>query len=240
MSGRSRRAPWAFTTQTSEIRIRYRYRRDFLTNVLPPNHPDAGTVAALGRGDREAFTCIVTELNPGLTRLARSYVPEALADEIVQETWMAVIKSIETFQGRSSLKSWIYRIMLNKVRTLAVREAKIVPFTSVGPQTDDARPSVEPERLMNPDLGQGYWPEAPVRWHTAPDERVETKETLERVHAAIQALPAAQREVVAMRDIEGWSAEEVCNALGISSVNQRVLLHRGRVAVREAVEEYLS
>lgn len=211
-----------------------------VTNSFPPDHQDAATVMALRAGDRAAFQELVHSLNPGLTRLARTYVPAAIADEVVQETWMSVVKSIEQFEGRSALKSWIYRIMLNKVRTLAVREAKIVPFTSVGPRTDAVGPSVDSDRLFHPDLGQGYWPEAPVRWDSLPAERLEAQETGEHIHRAIEELPDAQREVVTMRDIEGWSADEVCNALGISSVNQRVLLHRGRVAVRQAIEEYLS
>ena len=191
-------------------------------------------------GDRGTFQAVVHELNPGLTRMARSYVPEALADEVVQETWMAVIKSIDKFEGRSALKTWIYRIMLNKVRTLAVREAKIVPFTSVGPKTNNDQPSVAADRLVHPDLGRGYWPEAPSRWESLPAERVEGEETLRQIEMAIQSLPPSQREVMTLRDIEGWSADEVCNALGISSVNQRVLLHRGRVAVRAMLEDHLS
>ena len=99
-----------------------------MSSPLPPDHPDAATVAALRAGDRAAFQAIVEELNPGLTRMARTYVPAALADEVVQETWMAVVRSIGTFEGRSALKTWIYRIMLNKVRTLAVRETKVVPL----------------------------------------------------------------------------------------------------------------
>jgi len=172
--------------------------------------------------------------------MARTYVPAAIADEIVQETWMAVIKSVGTFEGRSALKTWIYRIMLNKVRTMATLEAKIVPFTSLGPRADGERPSVDPDRLVHPELGQGYWPAAPATWDSQPAERLEAAETAKRIEEAVTDLPAAQREVVTLRDIEGWSADEVCNALGISSVNQRVLLHRGRVAVREAIEDYLS
>jgi len=207
---------------------------------LPPDHPDAHIVAALRAGDRDVFRSLVNELNPGLTRMARTYVPAALADEIVQETWLAVIRSVDTFQGRSALKTWIYRIMLNKVRTLAKRESKIVPFTSLGPNADHDGPSVEPDRLVHPEFGPGYWPDAPPRWHEQPNARLESRETIAQVTDAIAKLPAAQREVVALRDIEGWTADEVCNALGISSVNQRVLLHRGRVAVRALLEDYLS
>lgn len=211
-----------------------------MSHSLPPDHPDSDTIAALRVGDHAAFRALVKELNPGLARLAATYVPAAIADEVVQETWMAVIKSIDTFEGRSALKTWIYRIMLNKVRTIASREAKVVPFTSVGAHSEPDRPAVEPDRLVHPELGHGYWPEAPPRWESLPADRLEVRETKTQIAEAIKALPDAQREVVALRDIEGWSADEVCNALGISSVNQRVLLHRGRVAIREALEDYLS
>lgn len=207
---------------------------------LPADHPDRETVTALRAGDHAVFRTVVEELNPGLTRLARTYVPPALADEVVQETWLAVVKSIDRFEGRSALKTWIYRIMLNKVRTIAGREAKIVPFTSIGAHSLGDRPSVEPDRLVHPDLGHGYWPEAPPRWDTLPAERLEGRETKAHIMKAIDALPDAQREVVTLRDVEGWTADEVCNALGISSVNQRVLLHRGRVALREELEDFLS
>ncbi len=195
---------------------------------------------ALRAGDHATFRAIVNDLNPGLTRLARTYLPAAIADEVVQETWMAVIRSIDTFEGRSALKTWVYRIMLNKVRTLAVREAKIVPFTSVGARSSGDQPSVDPDRLVHSELGSGYWPEAPTRWDTLPGERLEARETSTRIRQAINDLPDTQREVLTMRDVEGWTADEVCNALGISTVNQRVLLHRGRAAVREALEDYLS
>ncbi|MEM7093640.1 MAG: RNA polymerase sigma factor [Actinomycetota bacterium] len=211
-----------------------------MSPVLPAHHTDAPVVAALLAGDQQAFRALVAELNPGLTRMARTYVPEAIADEVVQETWMSVVKSIGSFEGRSSLKTWIYRIMLNKVRTLAARESKIVPFTSLGPRSGDDGPSVDPDRLVHPELGQGYWPDAPPRWDAQPDDRLEAAEIRKRIEAAIAALPPAQAEVVALRDVEGWSADEVCNALGISSVNQRVLLHRGRVAVRAMLEDYLT
>ncbi len=197
-------------------------------------------VAALRTGDHDTFRGVVVELTPGLTRMARIYVSDALADEVVQETWMAVVTSIASFEGRSKLKTWIYRIMLNKVRTLATREAKVVPMTSVGPSNDNAGPSIDLERLTHPELGAGYWPAAPPRWDQLPAERLESVETGKRLGAAMADLPAAQREVVLLRDVEGWSADEVCNALGISSVNQRVLLHRGRVALRAALEEYLD
>lgn len=210
--------------------------QDSISNVP---RDESGVVAALRAGDGDAFRQLVADLNPGLARLARSYVPAALADEVVQETWVAVVRSIDRFEERSSLKTWIYRIMMNKVRTLAGRESKIIPFAAMGSGEDEGG-SVDMERLLHPDLGPGHWAETPRRWETLPAERLERVELLEMIEAAIAALPPAQREVVELRDVQGWSAEDVCNTLGISTVNQRVLLHRGRVAVRSLLEEYLA
>lgn len=225
-------SPWSTATTSQNLIL--------VPHQLPPGHPDTDTITALRAGDHDRFRAIVNQLNPGLARLARTYVTAAIADEVIQETWMAVIKSVDTFEGRSALKTWIYRIMLNKVRAVAEREAKIVPFTSVGAYHETDRPAVDIDRLVHPDLGYGYWNEAPQRWDSLPAERFDARETATRIANAINDLPGAQREVVALRDIEGWDADEVCNALGISSVNQRVLLHRGRVAIRAVLEDYLS
>lgn len=196
-------------------------------------------LAALRLRDADAFRHLVRSLHAPLVRLARLYVPAALAEEVVQDTWLAVAQSIGGFEGRAALKTWVYRIMLNKVRTLAKRESRIVPFASVGPNLDVA-PSVEPDRLVHPDLGAGYWPEAPARWETRPEEQLLAGETMAVVTEAMAKLPDAQREVITLRDVEGWGSQEVCDALGISSVNQRVLLHRARAVVRGELEDYFN
>lgn len=206
----------------------------------PEVSDDSSIVAALRAGDQETFRNVVARFNPGLVRLARTYVSAELADEVVQETWIAVVRNIDTFEERSSLSTWIYRILLNKVRTLAKREAKIVPFAAMGHTGDGNHPAVDPERMLHPTDGPGHWANTPPRWENLPAERLESREVLDMIIAAIAALPAAQREVIELRDIQGRSAEEVCNTLGISSVNQRVLLHRARVAVRAMLEEYLT
>jgi RNA polymerase sigma-70 factor (ECF subfamily) len=203
---------------------------------LPPDHPDAELVAALRGGEADRFDDLVRELTPGLARMARMYLTGALADDVVQDTWLAVVDAIDTFEGRSSLKTWIYRILLNKVRTLAVREARAVPVASLGPDQDPAGPRLE---LVHDELGPGYWPTPPEPWETLAPERLERDETLHRIAEAIEALPTAQREVVELRDVQGWSASDTADALGITDVNQRVLLHRGRKAIRNALEEYL-
>ena len=203
---------------------------------LPPDHPDAEVVAALRGGEADRFDDLVRELTPGLARMARMYVTGAVADDVVQDTWLAVVDAIDTFEGRSSLKTWIYRILLNKVRTLAAREARAVPVASLGPDHDPAGPRLE---LVHDELGPGYWPAPPEPWETLAPERLERNETLDRIAEAIEALPTAQREVVELRDVQGWSASDTADALGITDVNQRVLLHRGRKAIRNALEEYL-
>ncbi|MFT6293327.1 MAG: RNA polymerase sigma-70 factor (ECF subfamily) [Ilumatobacter sp.] len=200
---------------------------------------DSGTVAALRAGDEDAFRTIVATLNPGLTRLARTYVTQAIAEDVVQETWAAVIKSIDAFEERSSLTTWIYRIMLNKVRTVAPREAKILPFAAMGRTSDGEHQSVDPDQLMA-EGRPGHWTTAPPLWQRLPAEQLESDEAFKTITAAIDQLPPAQQEVVTLRDVHGWTADEVCHTLGISSVNQRVLLHRGRTTLRSTLEEYLT
>lgn len=196
-------------------------------------------VAAIRNGDATAFRQLVEELHAPLVRMARLYVPAALAEEVVQETWIAVIGAIDGFEGRASLRSWTYRIMLNKVRTLARREARVVPFASAQSPRLGGAPAVDPARLDSSELGPGYWPAAPSSWDR-PDREVLRAELSEVLRRCIDQLPAAQREVVVLRDVEGWTGDEVCDALGLTSVNQRVLLHRGRTRLRSSLEDYLD
>lgn len=198
------------------------------------------TLSAIRAGDEEAFEALVNELTPGLRGLARTYVTNALAEEVVQETWAAVVKSLDSFEGRSSLKTWIYRILLNKVRTLAGRESRIVPFAALGLAEDGASPAVEPERFGDRLLQDGDWVMPPTEWTNAPSEELEAEEVLALVRDAIDDLPGSQREVVELRDVQQWPATDVCEALGISAVNQRVLLHRARAAVRSKLEDYYA
>ena len=205
-------------------------------NNLPSADPT--TLDAIRDGDSEAFEALVSELTPGLRGLARTYVTNALAEEVVQETWAAVVKSLDSFEGRSSLKTWIYRIMLNKVRTLAGREARIVPFAALGLGDDGVSPSVEPERFGDRLLTGGDWGIPPTPWSATPSEELENDEVLDRGRDAIAELPGSQREVVELSDVQQLPPAVVCDALGISAVNQRVLLHRGRASVRNKLEKY--
>ena len=196
----------------------------------------AELVAALRARDEAAFAALVDELAPSMLRVARMYVStHAVAEEVVQETWLAVLTGIDRFEGRSSLKTWIFRILANRAKTRGEREGRSLPFSSVGGGDGDER-SVDPDRF----LADGRWGSPPADWSALPEARLAGKETVEVAHAAIDALPETQRAVITMRDVEGWSSEEVRNVLGLSESNQRVLLHRARSKVRRALEAYLG
>ncbi len=171
-------------------------------------------------------------LTPSLLRVAQLYVSSrAVAEEVVQETWLGVLKGLERFEGRSSVKTWIFRILANQAKSRGKREGRIVPFSSLGGEDDER--AVDPERFDT----TGHW-EAPPR--AVPEERLLAREARERIDAAIEALPPNQRAVITLRDVEGFGAEEACSVLGLSETNQRVLLHRARSKVRAALEEYFE
>jgi RNA polymerase sigma-70 factor (ECF subfamily) len=202
-------------------------------------HSDAGLVAALRAGDDGAFLSLVGAHHAAMVRVARSYVPsDAVAQEVAQETWLAVLEGLDRFEGRSTLQTWIFRILINRARTRGARERRTVPFSDYpieeGPTVDPARFQGEGERYP------GGWSTPPNRWDEVPETRLQSQETLERIRTAIDSLPANYREVITLRDIEGWSSPQVCNALGLSETNQRVLLHRARSRVRRALESYLD
>jgi RNA polymerase sigma-70 factor, ECF subfamily len=201
---------------------------------------DLQLVEALRAGDEEAFAALTREYQAALLRVAQIYVTtRAVAEEVVQETWLGVLQGIDRFEGRSSLKTWIFRILTNIAKTRAQREGRTLPFSAL--QRPDAvpEPAVEADRFLPPEHERwpGHWASKPVAW---PEDRLLAAETRDRIEVAIEALPPAQRAVISLRDVEGWSAEETCNALGLSETNQRVLLHRARSKVRAALEEYLS
>jgi RNA polymerase sigma-70 factor (ECF subfamily) len=169
-----------------------------------------------------------------------AYVPSwAAAEEVVQETWIAVMRGIDGFEGRASLKTWIFRILTNVAMRSGARERRSVPFSALAEAGDSGEPSVDPDRFLPADhaLFPGHWAIMPTRWPT-PADGLLAGEIREVIIAAIAALPIAQRTVIALRDIEGWSSEEVCEALEITAGNQRILLHRARSRVRAAIERY--
>ena len=201
---------------------------------------DARLVKALRAGDERVFEQLMRQYHAPLLRVAQIYVPSrAVAEEVVQETWIGVLDGIDRFEARSSLKTWIFRILTNIAKTRAQREGRTVPFSALERPAAVPEAAVEPERFLPPDHDRwpGHWSAKPERW---PEERLLAAETRAVVERAIDELPAAQRAVISLRDIEGWTAEEACNALGVTETNQRVLLHRARSRVRRALEDYLS
>jgi RNA polymerase sigma-70 factor, ECF subfamily len=202
---------------------------------------DSELVVALRSGDEQAFERLAMRHTPSLLRVARMYVSSAaVADEVVQETWLAVLGGIDGFEGRSSLRVWIFAIMVNIAKSRGQREARSIPFSSLT-SPDPGEPSVDPDRFLPPDHHKrpDGWSLAPTDWPT-PERRLLEGETLQVILKAIETLPPAQREVITLRDLEGWSSQEACNALALTETNQRVLLHRARSKVRAALERYFD
>jgi RNA polymerase sigma-70 factor (ECF subfamily) len=199
-------------------------------------------VAALRQGDEAAFAWLVDQHHAQLVRLALRYVgDQATAEDVAQETWLHVLRGLARFQFRSNLKTWILSILLNRARTRRQRDRRSLPVSDAWlAALAGGEPAVDGDRFFGPD-GPGqmdHWASAPRG--VAPEERLVATETQAVVQSAIAALPLAQREVITLRDIEGWSAQDVCNTLRLSESNQRVLLHRARSKVRAVLEPYLS
>jgi RNA polymerase sigma-70 factor (ECF subfamily) len=204
-------------------------------------------VAALQRRDESAFTDVVRRYHGALLRLALVHHPSrAVAEEIVQDTWLAVIQGIDRFEGRASFQTWLFRILVNRARTRAEREGRTVPFSSLAREAEEGGdPAVPGERFVpddHPEWAQwaGHWMVAPKSWGESPEQRLISREARALIDQAILGLPPGQRQVITLRDVEGWPSEHVCNVLEISETNQRVLLHRARSRVRAAVERYFE
>ena len=199
-------------------------------------------VFALRRGDEAAFETLVERYHAPLRRFALTFVRSAaVADEVVQETWLGVLRGIERFEGRSSLKTWIFQILTNTAKTRAEREGRCVPLSSLATAGYD-EPAVDPTRFLDEQHARwpGHWAAPPSRWNEIPEEALFGHETLDALKDAIAGLPETQRRVIELRDVEGWSSQEVCELLGLSEANQRVLLHRARSKVRQALEDCLG
>lgn len=203
---------------------------------------ETALLEALRRGDEAAFLALVTMHYAAMLRLALMYVgSRAVAEEVIQETWLGVLQGLDRFEGRSSLKTWIFRILLNRARTRAQRENRTIPFSALVTDAGSDEPAVDPAAFRPPgDQYAGGWLTPPTGWDTLPEERLLSRETRQQIDAALTTLPPAQREVITLRDVDGWSASEVCDYLGISEANQRVLLHRARSRVRRALASYLD
>jgi RNA polymerase sigma-70 factor (ECF subfamily) len=204
------------------------------------NVSDEQTLAALRSGDEGTFRELFARSYPMMKRVARAYVAsDAVAEEIVQETWVAVVIGLDRFEGRSALGTWIFSILTNQAKTHSARERRALPFSCATP-SDAEEQAVDPDRFQKDyDAWPGHWATPPRPWQK-PERRLLSLEARDRLKAALAQLPERQRVIVGLRDIEGHSAEEVCQLLGLSAENQRVLLHRGRSRLRAILEEYLD
>jgi RNA polymerase sigma-70 factor (ECF subfamily) len=188
---------------------------------------DGELLLRLRAGDEQAFTGLVERYHQPMLQLAASFVPNrAVAEEVVQDTWLAVLRGLDGFEGRSSLKTWLFRILVNRARTTGSKEQRSVPVA-------DPEPAVDPSRFG----GDGGWSDPPEHWIEAAERRMEAGKLADRIKAWLGELPSRQREVVLLRDVEGMSSEEVCTVLELSEGNQRVLLHRGRSRLRQLFED---
>jgi RNA polymerase sigma-70 factor, ECF subfamily len=197
----------------------------------------------LRSGNEAAFVSLVDRYHATMMRLAMVYVTAwTVAEEVVQETWVGVLEGLHRFEGRSSMKTWMFRILTNCAIRRAQREGRSIPFSSLPDyDTDLAEPAVDPDRFFSEDhQWSGRWASFPSNWQDLPEERMLSRETCACLEKAIEALPPNPRQIIIMRDIEGWTSEETCNFLGISEGNQRVLLHRARSKVRGMLEKYFE
>ena len=204
---------------------------------------EPGLVRALQSGDEKVFTAVMDWYSGSLLRLAMSSVPSrAVAEEVVQETWMGVLEGIHRFEGRSSFKTWLFRILTNRAKTRGIRESRYEAFGLSASSTGaDEASSLEDSLFVAEGSGKGHWVDPPQAWEPDTPERVLlSKECRSVIENAIERLPGTQRQVMTLRDIEGVSSEEVCNILEISETNQRVLLHRARTKVRRELALYIQ
>lgn len=204
---------------------------------------DLRLAEAIRNGDESAFSILAGRYHSAMIRHAMTYVQNLdVAEEVVQETWLGVLEGLSRFEGRSSLKTWIYRILINRAKTTGVRESRSVPFSPLGASAGDADgPAVDPSRFRSTGYWVDHWAEPPDAWDDdTPEKLLLSKEGLAQIEKAIAALPPTQRQVLIMRDVEGLGSEEVCSILQISVTNQRVLLHRARSKVRRELERYLE
>jgi RNA polymerase sigma-70 factor, ECF subfamily len=212
-----------------------------LPETAPAAASDAELLDRLRARDESAFMELVDRYHQSLVRLAMSFVStRTAAEDVAQETWLGVLNGIDRFEGRSSLKTWLFRILVNRAKTRGVRDSRCVPFSALAREAEeDEGPSIEPERFQDHEhRWAGHWSAPPQNW--GGEERALAGETREVIRRAIEKLPPAQRTVISLRDVEGLDSEEVCALLELSEGNQRVLLHRARTKVRRALEDYLA
>jgi RNA polymerase sigma-70 factor (ECF subfamily) len=192
----------------------------------PPLDSEAELLGRLRSGDERAFVSLVERYHDSMLRVATSFVPSrAVAEEVVQDTWLAALRGLSGFEGRSSLRTWLFRILVNRARTTGTREHRSIPVADAGPAVDASRFGLD-----------GAWVAPPEQWIEEAESRLAAGKLAALLHAALDDLPDRQREIVTLRDVEGMSSAEACEVLGISEANQRVLLHRGRSKLRQVLE----
>jgi len=203
---------------------------------LRDEEDESGLVAALRSGDEQAFAGLVDRYHTSMVRVARAYVAsKEAAEDVVQDAWLGIVRGLGRFEGRSALKTWMFRSVINKALTSGGRDSRSVPFSSLGPD----EPTVDSSRFLDSGRWPGFWSAAPSA-SDVPERVLLSQEARAIVDAALATLPVSQRLVVTLRDVQGFSAEEACELLGVSEANQRVLLHRARGRVRSALEDYLG
>ena len=204
--------------------------------MVPVVDDDAVVLAALRRGDEQAFAALVDRYHSSMVRVARAYVSSgAAAEDVAQDAWMGVIRGLDRFEGRSSLKTWMFRILVNTAMSRGQRDARTIPFSSLG----RSEPAIDPSCFAESGRWTGWWLSEDAITQT-PDRIMLAKESRQMIDAVIATLPANQRLVITLRDIQGLTADEACQVLGVSEANQRVLLHRARSKVRTALEGYIG
>lgn len=204
-------------------------------DTSPASAEDRQLVERLKSGDEATFTLLVRTHHASLRRVARHFVSsDALAEEVAQECWGAVLEGLASFEGRSSFKTWMFRILVNRAKTRGVREARSVPMSALGGDDDDETPAVDADRFR----ADGHWATPPAR--PDPERLLASSQLGAALTSALAQLPERQRQIVVLRDVEGWSSEEVCNILGLTETNQRVLLHRARSKLRKVLEETIG
>jgi RNA polymerase sigma-70 factor, ECF subfamily len=212
-----------------------------VADARTPAARDMQIVAAVLDGDEAAFEALVRRYHESMVRIATTFVrSRAVAEEVAQETWIAMLHGLDRFEGRSPLRTWLFRILTKRAITRGIRENRTVPFSALG--ADDDEPVVPAERFLEADhpLYPGHWATPPRRWDDLPEARLLARETRDQVLAAVDDLPPAQRAVIVLRDLQGLDAAEVCELLQLTHGNQRVLLHRARSRVRAALERYFD
>ncbi len=204
---------------------------------------DARLIDRLRSGDEPTFAWLIDTYSAPLLRLAVTFVQNAaVAEEVVQETWMAVVTGIGRFEGRSSVKTWLFKILTNKAKTRALRERRTIPFSAFDIRDHEDEPAVDAARFLPASHPQwpNHWASPPQPWSMGPEGTALDRETLAVLRRALEDLPRTQRVVVALRDVHGWPAADVCAALELTEANQRVLLHRGRSRLRAVLERYFT